>query len=116
MNYKREKKLSILFLYMKSMSSTVEPKDSLHCFPETLGKLNLKYVNKSTIKYTTRLIIVINNKVAEWKEEGKSEIVPGVLFIDEVHMLDIECFSFLNRALEDEMAPIVIMVYTLYKN
>lgn len=24
-------------------------------------------------------------------------------------MLDIECFSFLNRALENEMAPIVIM-------
>jgi len=24
-------------------------------------------------------------------------------------MLDIECFSFLNRALEDDMAPIVIM-------
>lgn len=24
-------------------------------------------------------------------------------------MLDIECFSYLNRALEDEMAPIVIM-------
>ena len=24
-------------------------------------------------------------------------------------MLDIECFSFLNRALEDELAPIVIM-------
>lgn len=26
-----------------------------------------------------------------------------------VHMLDIECFSFLNRALETELAPIVIM-------
>lgn len=51
----------------------------------------------------------INTKVAEWKEEGKAEIVPGVLFIDEVHMLDIECFSFINRALEDELAPIVIM-------
>lgn len=51
----------------------------------------------------------INVKVAEWKEEGKAEIVPGVLFIDEVHMLDIECFSFINRALEDELAPIVIM-------
>merc|ERR1719433_924556 len=37
------------------------------------------------------------------------EIVPGVLFIDEVHMLDIECFSFLNRALESESAPVVIM-------
>ena len=51
----------------------------------------------------------INTKVAEWREEGKAEIVPGVLFIDEVHMLDIECFSFINRALEDELAPIVIM-------
>ncbi|QLL31015.1 hypothetical protein HG536_0A08300 [Torulaspora globosa] len=51
----------------------------------------------------------INTKVAEWKEEGKAEIVPGVLFIDEVHMLDIECFSFINRALEDEFAPIIMM-------
>jgi RuvB-like protein 2 len=51
----------------------------------------------------------INTKVGEWREEGKAEIVPGVLFIDEVHMLDIECFSFINRALEDELAPIVIM-------
>ncbi|CAH0548738.1 unnamed protein product, partial [Brassicogethes aeneus] len=51
----------------------------------------------------------INGKVAEWREEGKAEIIPGVLFIDEVHMLDIECFSFLNRALENDMSPIVIM-------
>ncbi|KAI5959833.1 RVB2 [Candida pseudojiufengensis] len=51
----------------------------------------------------------INTKVAEWKEEGKAEIIPGVLFIDEVHMLDIECFSFINRALEDDFSPIVIM-------
>lgn len=51
----------------------------------------------------------INQKVSSWQEEGKAEVLPGVLFIDEVHMLDIECFSFLNRALEDELAPIVIM-------
>lgn len=67
--------------------------------------------------------------MAEWREEGKAEIVPGVrlfpfddpglgelghadrqvLFIDEVHMLDIECFSFLNRAMEGELAPLVVM-------
>jgi RuvB-like protein 2 len=46
--------------------------------------------------------------VADWREEGKADIVPGVLFIDEVHMLDMECFSFLNRALENETAPVVI--------
>merc|ERR1711871_347285 len=51
----------------------------------------------------------IDGKVAEWREEGKADIVPGVLFIDEVHMLDIECFAFLNRALENTMAPVLIM-------
>ncbi|OQV24454.1 RuvB-like 2 [Hypsibius exemplaris] len=51
----------------------------------------------------------INQKVSEWKEEGKADIVPGILFIDEVHMLNIECFAFLNRALEADNAPIVIM-------
>ncbi|KAK9319094.1 TIP49 C-terminus-domain-containing protein [Lipomyces orientalis] len=51
----------------------------------------------------------INAKVGEWKEEGKAEICPGVLFIDEVHMLDIESFSYINRALEDDLAPVVIM-------
>ncbi len=40
---------------------------------------------------------------------GKADIIPGVLFIDEVHMLDIECFSFLNRAIESDMAPIIII-------
>ena len=51
----------------------------------------------------------INQKVAEWREEGKAEIVPGVLFIDEVHMLDIECFSYLNRALESDMSPVLVL-------
>ena len=51
----------------------------------------------------------IDNKVAEWREEGKAEIIPGVLFIDEVHMLDIECFSYLNRALESDTAPILVI-------
>merc|ERR1712179_621017 len=51
----------------------------------------------------------INAKVAEWRGEGKADIVPGVLFIDEVHMLDIECFSFLNRALESDLAPVLIL-------
>merc|ERR1712061_719677 len=51
----------------------------------------------------------IDQKVAEWREEGKADVVPGALFIDEVHMLDIQCFSFLNRALEAESSPVVIM-------
>ena len=51
----------------------------------------------------------IDAKVAEWREDGRAEIVPGVLFIDEVHILDLECFAFINRAIESEQAPVVIM-------
>ncbi|MES1912791.1 MAG: RuvB-like 2 [Cercozoa sp. M6MM] len=51
----------------------------------------------------------IDAKVAAWREEGKATVVPGVLFIDEVHMLDMECFAFLNRALENELAPILVL-------
>mmetsp|Transcript_28591 Transcript_28591/g.32702 ORF Transcript_28591/g.32702 Transcript_28591/m.32702 type:complete len:474 (-) Transcript_28591:124-1545(-) len=54
----------------------------------------------------------INAKVMEWKEEGRATIVPGVLFIDEVHMLDMECFAYLNRALEDDLAPAVMVLAT----
>jgi len=51
----------------------------------------------------------INAKVQEWREENKAEITTGVLFIDECHMLDIECFSSINRAIELDLAPIVVM-------
>uniref|UniRef100_A0A0N4ZR72 RuvB-like helicase n=1 Tax=Parastrongyloides trichosuri TaxID=131310 RepID=A0A0N4ZR72_PARTI len=51
----------------------------------------------------------ITKKVNEWKEEKKADVVPGVLFIDEAHTLDLECFSFINCCLETENAPILIM-------
>jgi hypothetical protein len=35
-----------------------------------------------------------------------------VLFIDEVHMLDIECFAFLNRALESPLVRPLCQVET----
>ncbi|OWM89798.1 hypothetical protein CDL15_Pgr024546 [Punica granatum] len=50
----------------------------------------------------------INKVVNRYIDERVAELVPGVLFIDEVHMLDMECFSYLNRALESSLSPIVI--------
>ncbi|KXB01263.1 TATA box-binding protein [candidate division MSBL1 archaeon SCGC-AAA261F19] len=50
-----------------------------------------------------------DRQVKEWIDGGKGELLPGVLFLDEVHMLDIEAFSFFNRAMEREFSPIVIL-------
>lgn len=57
---------------------------------------------------TEKLRTEINKVVNKYIDQGVAELVPGVLFIDEIHMLDIECFTYLNRALESTLAPIVI--------
>ncbi|CAH1784048.1 unnamed protein product [Owenia fusiformis] len=57
---------------------------------------------------TDKLRKEINKVVNKYIDQGIAELVPGVLFIDEVHMLDIECFTYLHRALESTIAPIVI--------
>merc|ERR1712096_225846 len=57
---------------------------------------------------TEKLRNEINKVVNRYIDQGVAELVPGVLFIDEVHMLDIECFTYLHRALETTIAPIVI--------
>merc|ERR1712093_614327 len=57
---------------------------------------------------TEKLRGEINKVVNKYIDQGIAELVPGVLFIGEVHMLNLECFTFLNRALESTLAPIVI--------
>ncbi len=60
------------------------------------------------ILYADKLRGEINKVVNRYIDQGVAELVPGVLFIDEVHMLDIECFTYLHRALESSIAPIVV--------
>merc|ERR1712096_176348 len=57
---------------------------------------------------TEKLRLEINKVVNRYIDQGIAELVPGVLFIDEVHTLDIECFTYLNRALESSLSPIMI--------
>lgn len=57
---------------------------------------------------TDKLRTEINRVVNRYIDQGVAELVPGVLFIDEVHMLDIECFTYLNRSLESTLSPIVV--------
>ncbi|KAF7680994.1 RuvB-like protein 1 [Astathelohania contejeani] len=57
---------------------------------------------------TDKLRNEVNKVVTGYLESGNAEIIPGVLFIDEVHMLDIECYSFLHKAIESPISPIII--------
>jgi RuvB-like protein 1 (pontin 52) len=57
---------------------------------------------------TDKLRQEVNKVVNRYLDQGIAELVPGVLFIDEVHMLDMECFTYLNRCLESTLSPIVV--------
>merc|ERR1712134_30476 len=67
-----------------------------------------QFMKPRKTEVTEKLRTEINKVVNRYIDQGVAELVPGVLFIDEVHMLDIECFTYLNRALESSLAPIVI--------
>jgi len=64
--------------------------------------------NKKT-EITEKLRNEVNKIVNKYIDQGIAELVPGVLFIDEVYMLDIECFTFLNKALESKLSPVVVL-------
>ncbi len=51
----------------------------------------------------------VDRQVKEWVEEGRAEMIPGVMFIDDAHLMDIEALSFISRAMESELVPIIVM-------
>jgi RuvB-like protein 1 (pontin 52) len=77
------------------------------CRDSTLSIVGSIIKSKKT-EITEKLRQEINKIVYKYEEQGNAELLPGVLFIDEAHMMDIECFAFLNRALESSLTPIVI--------
>lgn len=61
------------------------------------------------LELTEKLRAEVNRKVSSYLSTGSAEVVPGVLFIDESHVLDQECFSFLGRLLESPRCPVLIL-------
>jgi RuvB-like protein 1 len=76
-----------------------------HDFLSLMSQIN----RPKKTEITEKLRLEINKVVNRYIDHGIAELVPGVLFVDEVHMLDIECFTYMNRALESNLAPIVIL-------
>ncbi|KAG9034343.1 RuvB ATP-dependent DNA helicase pontin [Tulasnella sp. JGI-2019a] len=65
-------------------------------------------VKSQRTEVTDKLRREVNKVVQGYVDQNVAEVIPGVVFIDEVHMLDIECFTYLNLLLESPMAPTVV--------
>lgn len=90
---------------------TLHDLDVANSKPSGQDMLSLVFhiLNPKKSEITERLRSDVNKIVNEYLERGNAEVVPGVLFIDEVHMLDIECFTFLHKVLESPLSPTVVL-------
>jgi len=73
------------------------------------GFFSFFFGGSETKEIDTEIRTAVDQQVKELVDEGKAFIHPGVLFIDDSHLLDLEAFSFLGRAIESELVPIIIL-------
>ena len=64
---------------------------------------------RKRVEITDKLRQEVNLAVDRFIQQGIAELVPGVLFIDEVHSMDWECFAFLHKLMESPIAPIIVL-------
>merc|ERR1711998_502201 len=75
---------------------------------QDLAAIMGSFMKPKKTEITEKLRLEINKVVNRYIDQGIAELVPGVLFIDEGHMLDIECFTYLNRVIESSLSPIIV--------
>jgi len=73
------------------------------------GIMSMFFGGAETKEIDTEIRTGVDEAVKKMVDEEKSFIHPGVLFIDDSHLLDLEAFSFLGRAIESELVPIIIL-------
>lgn len=73
------------------------------------GFFSMLFGGAETKEIGTEIRTMVDQQVKKLVDEGKAFIHPGVLFIDDSHLLDLEAFSFVGRAMESELVPIVIL-------
>jgi len=93
------------FVYMMTLADL----DELNAKSRSGGFFSLLFGGPETKEIDTEVRMMVDQQVKEWVDQGKAFIHPGVLFIDDSHLLDLEAFSFLGRAMESELVPIIIL-------
>lgn len=73
------------------------------------GFFSMFFGGSESREIDTEIRTAVDSQVKELVDQGKAFIHPGVLFLDDSHLLDLEAFSFLGRAVESELVPIIIL-------
>ncbi|MEM2912655.1 MAG: RuvB-like domain-containing protein [Candidatus Bathyarchaeia archaeon] len=93
------------FVYMLTLADM----DQINARSRSGSFFSLFFGGSESKEIDTEIRTAVDQQVKELVDQGKAFIHPGVLFIDDSHLLDLEAFSFLGRAIESELVPIIIL-------
>lgn len=88
---------------------TLADLDELNAKSRSGGVFSMFFAGAESREMDSEIRVAVDQQVKDWVDTGKAFIHPGVLFIDDSHLLDLESFSFLGRAIESELVPIIIL-------
>lgn len=88
---------------------TLDDLDRMHASRKSGSLFSLLFGFSESKEIGSEVRAEVDEMVKRMVDEGRAFIHPGVLFIDDSHLLDLEAFSFLGRALEGELVPIIIL-------
>jgi RuvB-like protein 1 (pontin 52) len=74
--------------------------------------VNFKYFKNffsKKIKNNDTIGLCVDNMIFKQILHKKTEIIPGILFIDEIHILDTENLLIINKILESNFSPLFIL-------
>ena len=93
------------FVYTPTLTNL----DQLNARSRSGGLLSMFFAGAESKEIDSEIRVAVDQQVKDWVDKGKAFIHPGVLFIDDSHLLDLEAFSFLGKAMESELVPIIIL-------
>ncbi|MFQ5711646.1 MAG: RuvB-like domain-containing protein [Candidatus Geothermarchaeales archaeon] len=93
------------FVYMLTLNDM----DEIYAKRRGGGMLSLFFGGAESKEISPEIRTSVDSEVKSLVDDGRAYIHPGVLFIDDSHLLDLEAFSFLGRAIESELVPIIIL-------
>lgn len=102
------------------------PKGEIQKKREFVHETTLHNLDMSNVNPTNQDVLSLVHQIVRYKKSevtdklrkdvndlinnyDKAEIVPGVLFIDDANLLDMDCFSYLNKSLDSNNSPTIIL-------
>ncbi|AFP65429.1 ruvb-like protein 2 (nucleomorph) [Chroomonas mesostigmatica CCMP1168] len=73
------------------------------------GKAMLTIFSEKKIEINKHTRDKIDKIILNWEMKKKIKITRGLLFIDDVHLLELNIFSFLGKIIENQLAPVFFL-------